>query len=322
MRNYVWKSSMAPLISQYLEIKHLSGLKYERQERCLQHFDHYFYYNGYEGKALTKEIIFPFIYDQNEADSTIRNKENLFVDFAKYISDRGHYAYMIVPQYEFHRSHYIPHIYTRDEITRFLHAVDTYPSKYYPDRNKVDPVLFRVLIGTGCRLSEALGLKIADHDRETGTIRVLHSKNDRSRIIPVSNSLNKRLYEYIDTFHIHSDADTIMFPGEKGRLDKSTAYRRFRDYLFMADIPHTASGPRIHDFRHTLAVENLRRWSEQGQDLTNLLPYLSAYMGHADFRATQYYLRLTSEIYPKLVEQMEDACWNIIPEGGYTGEEE
>ena len=322
MKNYIWKSSMAPLIRQYLEIKHLSGLKYERQERCLQHFDHYFYYNGYEGNSLTKELLFPFIYDQNEAESTIRNKENLFVDFAKYISDRGHYAYMLIPQYEFRRSHYIPHIYTRDETSRFLRAVDTYPVKNCPDRNTIDPVLFRVIIGTGCRLSEVLNLKISDYDKDIGTLRVMHSKNDRSRIIPVSDSLNKRLCAYVNAFHSQGDADTILFPGRKGIMDKSTAYLHFRDYLFVADIPHTASGPRIHDFRHTLAVENLRRWSEQGQDLTNLLPYLSAYMGHADLRATQYYLRLTAEIYPKLVEQMEDACWNIIPEGGYTGEEE
>lgn len=250
MKNYVWKSSMAPLISQYLEIKHLSGLKYEQQERCLQHFDHYFYYNGYEGDALTKEILFPFIYEQDEAESTIRNKENLFADFAKYISDRGHYAYMFVPQYEFRRSHYIPHIYTREETKRFLHAVDTYPAINSPDRNTIDPVLFRVIIGTGCRLSEALNLRISDYDRELGTIRVMHSKNDRSRIIPVSISLNKRISGYVDAFHSQSDADAILFPGRDGKMNKSTAYIHFRDYLFMADIPHTASGPRIHDFRY------------------------------------------------------------------------
>ena len=33
-------------------------------------------------------------------------------------------------------------------------------------------------------------------------------------------------------------------------MDLSTAYNHFRDYLLMADIPHTAKGPRIHDFRY------------------------------------------------------------------------
>lgn len=320
MKNYVWKSSIAPLISQYLELKHLSGLKYEGQERCLQHFDHYFYYNGFEGCSLTKEIMFPFIYDQNEADSTIHFKERLIADFAGFVADRGHHVYPIVPKHIFRQAHYIPHIYTKDERKRFLQAVDSYPIKRNPERNIIDPVFFRIIIGTGCRLSEVLRLRIADYDRELGTIKILHSKNYRSRIVPLSDSLNKRVSEYVDSFHRDSQDDAILFPGEDGIMHKSTAYMHFRDYLFMADIPHTASGPRIHDFRHTFAVENLRRWSEQGQDLTNLIPYLSAYMGHADFKATQYYLRLTAEVYPMLVEQMEDACWEIIPEGGYPYE--
>ena len=100
-------------------------------------------------------------------------------------------------------------------------------------------------------------------------------------------------------------------------MDKSTAYLHFRDYLLMADIPHDAKGPRIHDFRHGLAVENLRRWAKEGADMSNKLPYLSAYMGHTDFRATQYYLRLTAEIYPEMIEMMEKACLDIIPEGGF-----
>ena len=45
-------------------------------------------------------------------------------------------------------------------------------------------------------------------------------------------------------------------------------------------------------------------------------PYLTAYLGHQDFRATQYYLRLTAEIYPELVRVMEAACWDVIPGGG------
>lgn len=89
----------------------------------------------------------------------------------------------------------------------------------------------------------------------------------------------------------------------------------------MADIPHTGQGPRIHDFRHGLAVENLRRWSTVGKDLLNLIPYLSAYMGHTDFRATQYYLRLTAEIYPEMMEKMEAACMDIIPEEDFPYEE-
>ena len=321
MKNYIWKSAFASLINQYIEMKHLAGLKFIDQEVHLQHFDHYLYYSGYEGTALTKDILFPFIYDQGESEYTMHTKENLFLDFSKYIVGKGHYAYTFAPIYKFHSNHYVPHIYTRDERKKFLQAVDNYPVRNCSNRHIMDPVFFRIIIGTGCRLSEVLHLKISDYDRSAGAIRVMHSKNYRSRIVPLCDSLNKRVCEHIDTFHAGSDEDTYLFPGKNGSLSTTAAYIHFRDYLFLAGIPHTGDGPRIHDFRHTLAVENLRRWSQQRKDLTILLPYLAAYMGHVDTSATQYYLRLTAEIYPELLEQMEDACLNIIPEGGYTGEE-
>ena len=321
MKNYIWKSAFASLINQYIEMKHLAGLKFIDQEVHLQHFDHYLYYSGYEGTALTKDILFPFIYDQGESEYTMHTKENLFLDFSKYIVGKGHYAYTFAPIYKFHSNHYVPHIYTRDERKKFLQAVDNYPVRNCSNRHIMDPVFFRIIIGTGCRLSEVLHLKISDYDRSAGAIRVMHSKNYRSRIVPLCDSLNKRVCEYIDTFHAGSDEDTYLFPGKNGSLSTTAAYIHFRDYLFLAGIPHTGDGPRIHDFRHTLAVENLRRWSQQRKDLTILLPYLAAYMGHVDTSATQYYLRLTAEIYPELLEQMEDACLTIIPEGGYTGEE-
>ena len=92
MKNYIWKSAFASLINQYIEMKHLAGLKFIDQEVHLQHFDHYLYYSGYEGTALTKDILFPFIYDQGESEYTMHTKENLFLDFSKYIVGKGHYA--------------------------------------------------------------------------------------------------------------------------------------------------------------------------------------------------------------------------------------
>lgn len=323
MKDYGWKSTLAPMIADYLAVKRLAGFQYNNQERCLQHFDHYYYYSGYDAIPFTKESIAPFLYDQDEAASTRSKKETLLADFARFLNDRGYRAYIPIPKHEWKRTAYIPHIYTKDERIRFLRAVDTFPEGHGLYRESADPVLFRILIGTGCRLSEALSLQIVDFQESTGIITIRKSKSGEGRIIPLCPSLQERIRDYISSFHNGCDENALLFPGAKeGQpLDHSTVYHRFRDYLLMAGIPHTANGPRIHDWRHTAAVENLRRWSEKGEDLTALLPYLSAYMGHADFRATQYYLRLTAEIYPYLMEKMENACWEIIPEGRYRNEE-
>jgi hypothetical protein len=45
-------------------------------------------------------------------------------------------------------------------------------------------------------------------------------------------------------------------------------------------------------------------------------------MGHTDFRATQYYLRLTADLYPDILEKTEAAFGYVIPKGCDLDEEE
>lgn len=322
MKDYIWKSTVSNHIQSYIALQRTAGFKFITQERILQHFDHYFYYNGYQGTQLTKDLISDFIYIKSEAASTWRNKEIILHGFGSYMRDLGYQVHIPDIKTELPRCSYIPHIYTKSELRRFFKAVDEYPITMNSSRNIVDPVLFRFLYGTGVRLSEALNLKISDFNKEKGCVIIRQAKNNKDRIVPIHPSMNTRIATYITRFHVANKLDSHLFPSSLlTRMDMSTAYRHFRDYLFMADIPHTGHGPRIHDFRHGLAVENLRRWSADGRDLLNLIPYLSAYMGHSDFRATQYYLRLTAEIYPEMMSIMESACMDIIPEGGDFCEE-
>ena len=76
-------------------------------------------------------------------------------------------------------------------------------------------------------------------------------------------------------------------------------------------------GPRVHDLRHTYAVHVLRKWVRGGVDLTTALPYLSAYMGHSGIRSSQYYLRLTAELYPDITCALEQEFGWMIPEVCY-----
>ena len=90
-------------------------------------------------------------------------------------------------------------------------------------------------------------------------------------------------------------------------------YLRFRGYLADAGIPHFTGGPHPHSLRHGFAVANLRRWAAQGADLAVKLPYLACYMGHADLRGTQYYLRLTADAYPEVMARAQLRFGYVIP---------
>jgi integrase len=319
---YEWKSDLAEAIQNYVFLKRQSGMKYEVQERYLRHFDAFYSINGYDGVALTKEMVNDFIYDPNERPWSHRNKELVMRDFAVYLSDRGHHAYIAVVKTDLPRYKFIPHIMSDDEVRRFFTAIDDYPKDYpqsrFSYRHSVDPVLFRFLYGTGVRISEALNLLLSDVNTDSGVVTIRAAKNMKDRLIPMAENLTKRIADFADRFHRFSDSGEFLFPGchngKMGQMDKSTAYTHFRDYLLMADIPHTSIGPRIHSFRHGFAVKCLKNWVLAGNDLTVMLPYLSAYMGHSDFRATQYYLRLTSDLYPEVVRRAEAEFGYVIPE--------
>jgi integrase/recombinase XerD len=325
VKSYEWKSGFAESAQNYISLKQQTGLKFEIQERYLRHFDTFYYSNGFEGSTLTKEIVTGFVYGQNERPVTHHNKEVLMRDFAMYLADRGHHAYVVKVKTKLPRCKFVPHIFTDNETLRMFKAIDNYPQARMSYRNAVDPVLFRFLYGTGVRISEALNLVLKDVNAESGIVTIRAAKNMKDRLIPMTDTLTKRILTFMDGFHRYSDGRMWLFPGchngTMGQMDKSTAYNHFRDYLLMADIPHTAVGPRIHSFRHGFAVKCLKKWVLAGNDLTVMLPYLSAYMGHSDFRATQYYLRLTSDLYPDIVRRFDAEFGYVIPEGRFVYDE-
>jgi integrase len=152
----------------------------------------------------------------------------------------------------------------------------------YSNKAIVDPVLFRVLCGTGLRISEALKLTISDVDTRAGTLRIRDSKNGAGRTIPITSRLIATLDAYLTAAHPSAEpSDTVFYSRAPGRqINQATIYMRFRGYLADAGIPHFTGGPHPHSLRHGFAVANLRRWAATGQDLAVMLPYLACYMGH------------------------------------------
>jgi integrase len=206
-------------------------------------------------------------------------------------------------------------VFTDDEVRRLFTAIDSQPMSSFSNKAMVDPVLFRVLYGAGLRVSEALGLTLADADTRGGTLRIRDSKNGESRTVPVTSRLTATLAGYIAAAHPAPEtSDHVFYSVAPVRpIDQSTVYLRFRGYLADAGIPHFTGGPHPHSLRHGFAVANLRRWAAEGADLAVVLPYLACYMGHADLRGTQYYLRLTADAYPEVMAKAQVRFGYVIP---------
>jgi integrase len=177
------------------------------------------------------------------------------------------------------------------------------------------PVLFRTIYACGLRASEARLLRVADVDIDTGVLQIRAAKGGKDRQTPVSEPLRARLADY----HAHvvgRSGGEWFFPGTAGQpLTLGNIEKNFRRFLWQARISHGGwgHGPRVHDLRHTFAVNNLRGWFARGDDVGAMLAVLQAYLGHSSPDDTAYYLRLTAESYPHITAHVQRVVGDVVP---------
>jgi len=310
------EATLQDLVAELIATRHAGGYRFTVQERALRQFTGHCRREGYPDGSVTREAVDGFLYGRHLRASTIRRNELALRQLAGYARAAGWDACTPAAATQVRVRHQPPYVFTDDEVRRLFAAIDSQPMSSFSNKAMVDPVLFRVLYGAGLRISEALGLTLADADTHSGTLRIRDSKNGESRTVPVTARLAATLESYIAAAHPAPEtSDYVFYSIAPGRpISQSTAYLRFRGYLADAGIPHFTGGPHPHSLRHGFAVANLRRWAEQGADLAVMLPYLACYMGHADLRGTQYYLRLTADAYPEVMARAQLRFGYVIPE--------
>jgi integrase/recombinase XerD len=178
------------------------------------------------------------------------------------------------------------------------------------------PVLFRMVYACGLRVSEARLLRPGDVDTVTGVLQIRDAKGGKDRQVPVSGPLRERLAGY--QAHMAGQPGwEWFFPGASAARPMTlvNVYHNFRRFLWQARISHggRGRGPRVHDLRHTFAVDNLRAWFAAGEDINALLPVLQAYMGHSTISDTACYLRLTAGSYPQIAARVQHEYGGIVP---------
>jgi integrase/recombinase XerD len=303
------------LVADLVALRRAGGYRFTVQEGVLRQFVDHCQREGYPDGSITKEAVDGFLYGRHLRSSTIRRNELALRQLAEHAQAVGWAAFVPAATTQVRVTHQPPYVFTDDEVRRLFAAIDSQPMSSYSNKALVDPVLFRVLYGTGMRVSEALKLTLADADTRAGTVKIRDSKNGHSRTVPITSRLTATLDAYLVAAHPAPEpGDHLFYTKAPGKpLDQSTLYLRFRGYLADAGIPHFAGGPHPHSLRHGFAVANLRRWAAAGADLAAVLPYLACYMGHADLRGTQYYLRLTADAYPEVVAKAQLRFGYVIP---------
>lgn len=312
--------TLAEAIRALVAEKRAIGYKYWAEQQVLARFEA-FSAREFPGlDTLTEASVEAWIISARRRDvqpATLQNLVAPLWELARWLARRGVAAYLL-PRAALERpTRYVPHIYTDSELAALFSATDRcHHCSAVPLRHLVMPALFRTIYACGLRASEARLLRVKDVDIDAGVLQIRDAKGGKDRQVPISDQLRTRLADYHAKAAEHSEVNEWFFPGRAGQaLTLGNVYHNFRRFLWQAGISHggPGRGPRVHDLRTTFAVNNLRSWFAQGQDVGALLPVLQAYMGHSSIADTAYYLHLTAESYPNITDRVHQAIGDVVP---------
>lgn len=313
-------SIYGPSIKKFLSLKRSLGFKYKAGEYELGKLDNIAFQREERSIGITKEFADTLCNKKlNESEKSRNNRIQMVRQFTFFLNDAGHSSY--VPNLPPFKNSHTPYIFTKEEVLRFFSVCDQIKSTNRNPKTGMFfmPILFRLLYATGIRVGEAMSLSISDVDVEHKHLKIRDSKNGKERMVPFSESVSFALKDYLkyrSQRPVQKGIDHLFVYPAGNISTASVPYRWFRKILFRSGISHAGrgTGPRLHDLRHTFSVHALVAMSEKNVDLYYSLPILSTYLGHQSLAATDKYVRLTSEMYPALIESVNKLCPHIFPE--------
>jgi integrase/recombinase XerD len=305
----------APYIDQLVTLKKQLGFKYTNEEYLFSLFDKFTISRGEKTVGITKRLAEEWsLSNPNESDYFRHKKALCLNQLSSFLTKQRISSYFLqLPRYKYN---FCPHIYTKQEIASIFIACDNLALQSGLKSIIISiPALVRLLYGTGLRIGEALSLKNKDINLDENYLIVRDSKNGQERMIPISTSLSEVCKEYVANRNkipvAGSDYFFISLAGRKCKV--CDVQRWFKKVLWDANIRRSTTGPRLHDLRHTFSVHSLAMMAESGTDLYCSLPILSRFIGHLSLHSTNAYVRLTAEMYPGLLKEVEMICFNVFP---------
>ncbi len=190
-----------------------------------------------------------------------------------------------------------PYVYSAEEIGRLLQAARQLRP---PLRAATYEALFGLLAASGLRVGEAIRLVRDDVDFVNGLVTIRHAKFDRDRLVPLHPSTSDALRGYAtrrDRLCPRPRTDTFFLTSVGTALQHSPVHATFLTLSGSAGLPMATAGrPRIHDLRHSFAVNTLIDWQRDGVDIASRLPVLSTYLGHVNPASTYWYLSAVPQL--------------------------
>jgi integrase/recombinase XerD len=153
------------------------------------------------------------------------------------------------------------------------------PSGKYPRRLHL---LMLFLLDTGCRISEALSLRVRDIDFDNLLV-TLDGKGRKQRVVPFSFELRRAMFRHCQEPKLAPEH--LLFASRTGTaLGRRVVLRDVK--LHCKALGFTPPARTLHAFRHTFAVNYLRRGGS--------VFHLQKVLGHSSLEMTRRYANLVT----------------------------
>ena len=242
-------------------------------------------------EAVTTRHVHLFVADLSTrvGPSSVRRALYAVSSFCRYLCDteiigRNPAAAVDPPK----RKRTLPRFPSETQCTELLCACET----------PIERVAIGLLLLTGLRRSEALGLNVTDLDATLSQMTI-RGKGGRERVVPISSALRRLLTEYLSVRTGESEALLLNEAGK--RVGPTTLYRLFRRVLRRAGLAQSKLGP--HSLRHAFASHLVIA----GVDIATI----SELLGHSNIAVTSIYVHATVESKRGAVEKLPFAGRNI-----------
>lgn len=295
-----FKSIFKDELFDFIMFKRSNGYKYGRR-KCYNfiRLDTFFIHYKLDEKKITNECIDEWL---KQFSSLSINTKQLYYGvihmFTEYLVCRN-YTNITIPSINYFngKSGFVPYIYTKKELKDIFNESKNNDTLY---------MTLHLLYHCGLRISEVGNLKLSDFNIFNKTIIIRHSKNDVTRLIPLTDAITSMLQNYIGSKNLNQN-DYIFECKNKRQTFQLKTRDNFHKVLEKTQIKKRENNkwPRLHDLRHTFAVHALEQMQDKGFDLYTSLPSLSIYLGHKSIVETEYYLRFTSSYSNKVLTSNE-----------------
>ena len=189
-------------------------------------------------------------------------------------------------------------------LPRAMHPADVKKLLSVID-NIRDRALILLLLRTGMRIGEALGLRLNDLDLRDRKVHLFQGeKNSMGRVVYLSDDVLSALKRWLR--QRDQNKEFIFYGNSNKPICYSTGRSRFMRYIQKAALEQ--KGYTVHCLRHTFASELLNAGMR--------LECLQQLLGHQDIEVTRRYARLTD----RTREEEYFRAMAIIEKGGIDGQ--